>query len=79
MASGFLGDDAIGQDALRFYHSDAAAKAARTGATSSRSSCRTQIIEMCKPEDMVRAITGLVGFLRVGTDLQAAVLSAIER
>ena len=33
---------------------------------------------MGKPEDMVRAIAGLVGFLRVGTALQAAILSAIE-
>ena len=31
------------------------------------------------PEDMVRAIARLMGFLRVGTDLQAAILSAIER
>lgn len=31
------------------------------------------------PEDMVRAIARLMGFLRVGTDLQAAIMSAIER
>ena len=31
------------------------------------------------PEEMVRAIARLVGFLRVGPDLQAAILSAIER
>ncbi len=31
------------------------------------------------PEEMVRAIARLLGFLRVGPDLQAAILSAIER
>jgi hypothetical protein len=31
------------------------------------------------PEDMVRAIARLMGFLRVGTDLQAVILSAIVR
>jgi hypothetical protein len=31
------------------------------------------------PEDMVRAVARLLGFLRVGTDLHAAILSAIER
>lgn len=31
------------------------------------------------PEEMVRAIARLMGFLRVGPDLQAAILSAIER
>lgn len=29
------------------------------------------------PEDMVRAIARLMGFLRVGTELQAVILSAI--
>ena len=31
------------------------------------------------PEDMVRAVARLMGFLRVGTDLQAVILSAIVR
>ena len=31
------------------------------------------------PDEMVRAIARLMGFLRVGTDLEAAILSAIER